>query len=55
MQQETLSPNIPRLSRDEMNLAEFPLTVLTTRADLKVKTLEFRDSIRNKNGENINN
>lgn len=42
----------PRLiSRDEMNLAEFPLTVLSTRTDPSIKTLEFSDSIRGKNGE----
>lgn len=38
-------------SRDEMNLAEFPLTVLSTRADPNVKTLQFRDRQRLKNGE----
>lgn len=39
------------ISRDEMNLAEFPITVLSTRTDRGVKTLEFRDEIRGKNGE----
>lgn len=39
------------LSRDEMNLAEFPLTVLSKRVDPNVKTLEFTDSIRGKNSE----
>ncbi len=34
-----------------MNLAEFPLTVLSTRANPTVKTLEFRDSQRLKSGE----
>ena len=43
-----------RLSRDEMNLAEFPLTVLSTRAASGVKTLEFHDLIRGKNGDTIN-
>ena len=44
---------IPRkiISRDEMNLAEFPLTVLSTRANPNLKTLEFSDSIRTKNGD----
>ncbi len=41
------------ISRDEMNLAEFPLTVLSTRVNTEVKTLEFKDSIRTKNGELI--
>lgn len=41
------------ISRDEMNLAEFPLTVLSTRSDSTVKTLEFRDTQRLKNGEVI--
>lgn len=39
------------ISRDEMNLAEFPLTVLSTRADPSIKTLEFKDSVRMKNGD----
>jgi hypothetical protein len=49
-----------RLSRDEMNLAEFPLTVLSTRASAssekgaQIKTLEFNDQIKGKNGEVIN-
>lgn len=43
-----------RISRDEMNLAEFPLTVLSKRSDPNLKTLEFKDSIRGKNGELIN-
>ena len=40
-----------KISRDEMNLAEFPLTVLSKRADPSVKTLEFSDVIKGKNGE----
>lgn len=54
MQQEHLTQKATRYSRDEMNLAEFPLTLLTTRVDQKIKTLEFRDSIKSKNGELIN-
>jgi hypothetical protein len=46
-----IASNSGRVSRDEMNLAEFPLTVLSTRAEPNVKTLEFSDSIRGKNGE----
>jgi Replication initiator protein A len=42
------------ISRDEMNLAEFPLTVLSKRADPNLKTLEFTDSIRGKNGDVVN-
>lgn len=38
-------------SRDEMNLAEFPITVLSTRADPKIKTLEFQDSVKLKSGK----
>jgi hypothetical protein len=41
------------ISRDEMNLAEFPLAVLSTRTDPKIKTLEFSDSLTGKNGESI--
>lgn len=37
-----------------MNLAEFPLTVLSTRASPGVKTLEFKDTITGKSGELIN-
>lgn len=40
-------------SRDEMNLAEFPLTVLSTRTNPSVKTLEFRDTHRSKTGEMV--
>ncbi len=32
-----------RVGRDEMNLAEFPTAILTTRAIDGVKTLRFRD------------
>ena len=34
-----------------MNLAEFPLTVLSSRVDPKLKTLEFTDQLRTKTGE----
>lgn len=37
-----------------MNLAEFPLTILSTRGSPKVKTLEFSDTIKGKNGELLN-
>jgi len=47
----TAKSGAPSFSRDEMNLAEFPLTVLSTRADPKVKTLEFSDQLRTKNGD----
>jgi len=40
-------------SRDEMNLAEFPLAVLSTRVNPKVKTLEFTDSLKLSTGELI--
>jgi hypothetical protein len=42
------------ISRDEMNLAEFPLTVLSKRADPSVKTLEFSDTVKGKNGDVVN-
>lgn len=51
--QVTSFPRQPRVSRDEMNLAEFPLTVLSTRSDSSRKTLEFRDSIKGRSGELI--
>jgi hypothetical protein len=37
-----------------MNLAEFPLTVLSKRSDPSVKTLEFSDHVKGKNGDLIN-
>lgn len=40
-------------SRDEMNLAEFPLAVLSTRVNSKIKTLEFTDSLKLSTGELI--
>ena len=43
----------PTTSRDEMNLAEFPLAVLSTRVNQNLKTLEFKDFQRSKNGELI--
>ncbi len=44
-------PPLPFHSRDEMNLAEFPLAVLSTRVNATVKTLEFSDTQRLPNGE----
>ena len=41
------------ISRDEMNLVEFPLAVLSTRVNPKLKTLEFQDSQRLSNGQTI--
>ncbi|MCC6952553.1 MAG: replication initiator protein A [Deltaproteobacteria bacterium] len=38
-------------ARDEMNLAEFPLAILSTRTNPDVKTLEFHDTHRLKSGE----
>lgn len=48
------TPSSLKLSRDEMNLAEFPLTVLSKRADPSIKTLEFSDYVKGKNGDVIN-
>lgn len=41
------------ISRDEMNLAEFPLTVLSKRSDPNIKTLEFEDQVKGKNGKPV--
>jgi hypothetical protein len=41
------------LSRDEMNLVEFPISVLSKRTDPTIKTLEFTDFVTSKNGDNI--
>ncbi len=54
LQQEIVIDTPKRQTRDEMNLAEFPLTLLSTRSDPKIKTLEFRDHIRGKNGDLVN-
>ncbi len=51
---QTVRPLPLKISRDEMNLAEFPLTVLSKRADPSIKTLEFTDSVKGKNGDVIN-
>lgn len=40
-------------SRDEMNLAEFPLAVLSSRVNSSVKTLEFSDDLRTPTGEMV--
>ncbi len=40
-------------SRDEMNLAEFPLAVLSSRVNSSVKTLEFSDDLRTPSGEMV--
>ncbi|MEZ4754146.1 MAG: replication initiator protein A [Bdellovibrionota bacterium] len=42
------------ISRDEMNLAEFPLSVLSTRVNPNLKTLEFSDTVKGKNGDLVN-
>ncbi len=47
------TPSRRMISRDEMNLAEFPLTVLSTRSDPRIKTLEFEDSIVLKDGQTL--
>ena len=36
-----------------MNLAEFPLAVLSTRGNTQTKTLEFSDTVKSKNGEPV--
>lgn len=41
------------ISRDEMNLVEFPISVLSKRVDPNLKTLEFTDYISSKNGEKV--
>lgn len=51
---QTVRPLPLKISRDEMNLAEFPLTVLSKRADPSIKTLEFTDTVKGKNGDVIN-
>ncbi len=50
----TAHPGSVKIARDEMNLAEFPLTVLSKRVDPSVKTLEFTDAVKGKNGDLVN-
>ena len=45
--------SVIKFSRDEMNLAEFPLAVLSTRTNPNIKTLEFSDTTKSPNGELI--
>ncbi len=52
--EEQAAKNFAIVSRDEMNLAEFPLAVLSTRGSSSVKTLEFQDAVKGKNGELVN-
>jgi Replication initiator protein A len=44
----------PRDGRDEMNIAEFPIALLSDRASANVNTLEFQDSVRDpKSGHTV--
>ena len=52
-EQKAAGSNALLFSRDEMNLAEFPLAVLSTRVNTKVKTLEFSDTHRAPTGEMV--
>lgn len=48
------TPSRPSAGRDEMNLAEFPLGVLSDRVPERLQTLIFRDRVRHpKTGESI--
>jgi hypothetical protein len=44
---------IAEYGKDEMNLAEFPITLLSKRHNTNCKTIEFSDSIKDKNGKII--
>ena len=53
--EEVPKPERPPFGRDELNLAEFPLTVLTNKVPQGLKTLVFKDQIRDKRtGELVN-
>lgn len=55
MKKQPIPTSVAKIvSRDEMNLAEFPLAVLATRTNPNIKTLEFQDTIRGKSGELTN-
>lgn len=53
MKEKSANKNNIITSRDEMNLAEFPLAVLSTRVNPNVKTLEFQDTIYSKDKKPI--
>lgn len=44
---------LPAIGKDEMNLVEFPITLLAKRHDPKIKTLEFSDTIEGENGKPV--
>src|SRR5690606_10974118 len=54
MQEGLIDKSVRSIARDEMNLAEFTLTVLSTRVDPKIKTPEFCDTILSKDGKPVN-
>ncbi len=47
---ETQETHRKLISRDEMNLAEFPLTILSERVPKEIKTLVFEDKIKGESG-----
>src|SRR5882724_5990731 len=54
MKHKKLSDNLSASvlpSRYEMNLAEFPLTVLSTRLPTGLKVIQYKDEIRGRDGE----
>ncbi len=52
-QSTSLAISNRNISRDEMNLAEFPLALLSNKQAGSVKTLEFKDTITKKNGQQL--
>ena len=42
-----------RIGRDEMNLAEFPFTLLSHRVPEGVNTIKFTDTISGKDGKSV--
>jgi hypothetical protein len=53
MKRRRLDAAAPRSGRDEMNLAEFPIALLSHRASPETKTLRFEKSITSKSGREL--
>ncbi len=44
---------LPEIGKDEMNLVEFPITLLAKRHDPQIKTIEFSDTIEREGGKPV--
>ena len=53
-EEETGTPALARIGRDEMNLAEFPFALLADRAPQGLNTVSFEDQVPGKDGVLVN-